>query len=101
MKYLWLLLITTSVYATDYSTALDKAKEAAMIQSGVQANIDKLRGYGESKAKYYATSLGVDKELAFAIIGYKVYRDKGFSVPLSKTQRLTVHTDRVEWRLNF
>lgn len=100
--FLFSALISAS-YASnsDYSTALDKAKDAAMIQSGVQDNIDQLRSYGESKAKYYATSLGIDKELALGIIGYKVYHDKGFSVPLSKTKRLTVHTDRVELKINF
>ena len=99
-----ILLFSASIsasFAADYGPALDKAKDAALIQTGIQGNIDKLKSYGEGQAKRYAYNLGVEKELATLIVGYKIYHDKGVSFPVDHTKRLSIHTDRVELKINF
>lgn len=101
MILLLLLSCASSAKATDYFPALDKAKDAALIQSGVQADIDKLKAYGEAKGKEIAYDLGVEKPMFVGIFAYKVYRDKGVSFPLDKTKRLSIHTDRMELKVNF
>lgn len=93
--------LISAAYADNYGPALDKAKDAALIQTGIQANIDKAKAMGEAQAKKTAYDLGVDKELGVGIVAYKIYKDKAISFPLDKTKHITIHEDRLELKISF
>lgn len=85
-----IILIQTTInpcYAIDYSTAFNNAKNAFLIQSGVQDNINKFGQYGLSQLKYY----GLENEFGAVAFSYRVYRDKAGSISLGSGKRLTIN----------
>lgn len=77
------------LYADNSEVALEKAKEAALIQSGVQKFIDNLKNYGTKEIHNKLIKFGVEKEIAGCLYTYKVIRDRSISFPISR-KRITV-----------
>ena len=84
--------------AIDYTQAREKAIEAAMLQTGLTENINRLRSYGEEQASKYVDKIGIRAPVNILLFAYVVYRDKELHVPY-KGHRLTLAQDSV--RLDF
>lgn len=89
MKFLAFLLLLTShvAYGADYSAALNNAKTAFLVQSGLQGNIDKAGQYGLAQLKV----LGVDTEFGAVAFAYRTYRDKSGSINLGGGKKLLLN----------
>jgi hypothetical protein len=75
--------------SNDYGVALDKAREAALIQSGVMDKVNRAKAYGEKESLKVAKDLGVDKPLGVALYLGKVYRDREVSIRITNAVRLS------------
>ncbi len=102
---LFLFCLISTAQADDkaykYSQALSRAKDAAMIQSGVQGRIDTVKGQLEAYGKAQADLLGVGEPLGVVLYCSKVYHDKSLTIPLTKTEKLQLKTDQAAITINF
>lgn len=105
MVYLLLLqaflLIPSSVYADKYQLATDKAQEAFFIQSGLHFKLNQFTQYVEGKGRVTAKRLNVEREVALATFGVKLYRNKALSFPIGKQKRLTLKPKEVSITIDW
>jgi hypothetical protein len=66
------------------SDAQDAARRAFLIQSGLQATIDKTGLYMEHRVRAYVDKLGITYYTAGGLYLYRVYRDHSVSFPYHK-----------------
>lgn len=91
MKYLPLLFLTNLCLASDYDLAIQKAGEAAYIQSGAQRVVKSVEEYGIRKAK----KVGIERELFLGLFLYKTYRTQTITIPMSNNKRLHLRLNSV------
>lgn len=96
MKYLLLMLLSTSALANDYTSALEHSQQAFLIQSGIQAKITQVQHYATNKATYYVEKTGFSREVGFGLYFYKVYRQKSITIPVVRGKKLTVQPNYVQ-----
>ena len=72
-------LFVPCVIASQYDVAFDKAKEAFVIQSGVQDNINMVTSYVERNANRIVTNMKIKNEVGIVGGIYRIYRDKGIN----------------------
>ena len=72
------LLIATkaNAYLIMTDEALFRAKDAALIQTGIQSKIDMLSAYAEGKARTYIQKVGLEKPTAVAMTVYMIYKTR-------------------------
>lgn len=108
MNWLAFLLITLIVLmkpstglSDDYNIALEKAREAALIQTGIQQKIDLTRQYAEKQAMIIVKDIGIEKPIAACLFVYKVYKDKAISFKVADQQRIKLELRKIHYTINF
>lgn len=91
MKLVWIILIsllpfTALAGSRSYVDALDKAKEAAMVQSGLKGTIERYTSMAQQQLMTQAATYHIDKPIYISLLGYKVYKDKAIIVPFNEKQ---------------
>lgn len=95
-------MLSASVSAAGrYDEALSKAKDAALIQSGVQAEADKAKRQLEAYGLFQATRLGVEKPVTAMLYCTKAYVDKAVSFPIDSNKRIRLELDRAGITIDF
>lgn len=97
LKYLFILLFTANAYAVDYSDALSHARQAFLIQSGIQDGIQKTGDYFVAQVK----QAGLGSEMGAGIFTYKVYRDKALTFPISHKTKITLSMNSVTFTIHY
>lgn len=82
MKFLTILLILFGNIAFASEIAIEKAREAAMIQLGVQKIINDTQKYAEGQVNRRLHDWKIDKEVAFTAGVYKIVKEKTISFKL-------------------
>lgn len=94
-----LVLTWDSVQAADYGPAIDKAKQAGMIQTGLQAKYDLVtKTYPEKTAIYLGNKLGITKPASFLVGAYGVYQKREITFSLGEIG-CNLKQDRVELKI--
>lgn len=62
--------------ASEYKMAASAAKQAFMIQSGLNNQLSLIQKYSENKVKQVAQNFDIETELALVLITYKTLKDK-------------------------
>jgi len=101
------LLLMSSTYADMASDALESAKTALYIQSGLQTTTQQFTRYCEHRAKIYGDKMGVSKYAVSSLYFYKIYREKSFSIPY-KNQKFSLGIGSfeapmpfIQWQINY
>lgn len=92
---------TFTSYCADYTIALEKAKEAALIQTGIQEKLDLSRRYAEKEAMKIVKDIGIEKPVAACVYLYKIYKDKAISFKVAKEQRIKLELNKIHYTINF
>lgn len=90
-------LFINSAYAVDYGDALSHAKQAFLIQSGIQSDIQKTGDYFVAQVK----QAGLGTEMGAGIFTYKVYRDKALTFPISHKTKITLNLNSVTFTIHY
>lgn len=85
---------------SNYDEAIDKSKEALYQQSGMKANVDKFTLWGEDKAKYYASYLGISSYIGIIGYGYRSYKNGCIKIPIYRNQ-LFIYKDQMKVEIPF
>lgn len=107
IRYIWLTLIigyTTSIRVhaqSQYDVAFDSFRQALMIQSGFQVELDRYQKAFEASAIRAANSTGYGREIGLTLFLARVYRDRRITIPINDDKRLTLRTNGVEFRLEW
>lgn len=101
LTLLLILAIPRTAFADKYDAAITAARQAAMIQSGLQAEIDKAQRALESTARQYATYYGVERPIAYGLIVYQTIRTQSAIIPLTRRLTLRAHLDRAFLEYRF
>lgn len=99
--FLHIMCNTLLVYGDDYTIALEKAKEAALIQTGIQEKIDLSKQYAEKQAMMVVKDIGIEKPVAACLFVYKVYRDRAISFRVADQQRIKLELTKIHYTINF
>jgi hypothetical protein len=70
------MLFSVDAHAQNYSQAIDSAKRAALIQSGIQKQVDDVQHKVTQMATDQVKAMGLEKPLAMAAIGYKTIQSR-------------------------
>lgn len=81
--------------ARNRDDALDNAKKAFLIQSGIQSNIDRAGSYYENVSKKYARAAGIEKELGIILYSAKIIRDRRLQLKFWGEKHIEVARDHV------
>ena len=86
-----LILISTTTEAgqPDYGDAIEHAKNAFLIQSGIQHNLDMTGNW----AKEQVSKLGFDKEIGAGYFVYKAYKTQSINFPIGHDRRVGITTN--------
>lgn len=84
----------------NYTQAVDKAKEAAYIQSGLSARVGEAKAMGEKAVKHFAMKAGIEREFGASLYLYKCYRDQAVRFRY-KSITYTLKLDRVQMEIPF
>lgn len=90
-----LLLLSCNGYATDYTEALTKARDAAYIQSGLSTQVTALSRYAENKAKLACHKMNIEKPIDILFFSYYTYKQQKLTIPLMYRSKLNVQMDVV------
>jgi hypothetical protein len=96
-----ILLRASNTKGTDYSEALDKAREAAMIQSGLQSKINDTRKWAEKEAYLVARKIGIEKEVGVCVYLFVVYRNRSIDLGVGNQKRLRLYQNKAEFEIKF
>ena len=72
-------LISTPSKASEYKMAVSAAKQAFMIQSGLNNQLSLVQKYSENKVRQVVQDFDIETELAVALFTYKTLKDKSVS----------------------
>lgn len=97
LKYLFILLLSTNAYAIDYSDALGHARQAFLIQSGIQDGIQRTGDYMVAQVK----QAGLGTEFGAGLFAYKIYRDKMLTFPVSHKTRVTLNLNSITFTIHY
>lgn len=81
--------------------ALDKAIEAAYIQTGLQGDVALFENYCSAKGTLYVNRWGVAKPLAIGLFTYRTIKHKELALRINSNKKLKLTTNSigVEWNL--
>lgn len=94
------LFLTSSVFADEYSYALNKAKQAFLIQSGLQKQIKLLQRYVNKQVMEAVESLELTQEVGIIGGSYKIYKAKRVSFKIDG-KRFTLTPNSISVTLKF
>lgn len=97
VRLILLLMLTSCAVASTYEGAVSNAQRALMIQSGIQADLDRFNAFAMQQANEY----GVGKPIGAGVFAYKVYRERSLRVPVSNRTSLVLKQDSVSFQWRF
>lgn len=92
-----LFLISSNAYAIDYSDALGHARQAFLVQSGIQDGIQKTGDYVVAEIK----RMGLATPMGAGLFTYKIYRDRALTFPISHKTRVTLNLNSVTFTIHY
>lgn len=82
--------------SVDYTIAVDRAKTALYIQSGLSSKVDMISRYAEKRATYYCTKAGIEKPVDVAFFMYYTYKQQKLTIPLVYRSKLNVQPNQID-----
>lgn len=95
------MLIPYKGLAADYTIAMDKAKDAFLIQSGFQDMLNKFTQFGEKQARIYINKIGADKPAEIGAAMYYLYKNKTIPIRINNNNKIELHEDRINYIINL
>lgn len=97
---MWLSFLIPPARAHDYTQALEAARQAAWVQSGADAFLRQLQGYGEDQVKRQVRKSGYEREVGLITVGYLIYRNRQIIIPF-QGKRVSIQADRITLEINL